>query len=428
MTNKFTLNTSMMALAFMVGTFSFSTFSAAHAADKPVLVITNKDMGTQNTSIRSARNIPSAASRVSTQVSSTRPSSVYNRPSVAPTITAEQITGAAYFEGDNTIVGKQVSDLTKDLANMKSKVNRMGEQLNAIQQKGRNGAAAYYASIATINTQLQTGTTPGNPRLVKRLNTAQQNLDLLGKNVSELNNLGVEVADTASKGAFLLDQSRSAYSVSGAVEEDHVRLAMLEDDINSAMVTVNRLLNNVSDDISRTTSYLSTEQQNLRTLALAVSDGRLYGKNLANYPFSRAEQSPMVQQASFGGAAQQDFTPAPAPQNLNATNFGPASSVGAPRPLAKIRFDKPNVDFEQPIYVAIQNALQQYPDARFELIAVHPTSGNPAQVAIESTRSRRNAERVLRTLTQIGIDLNRIDLSYAPSNDAQNSEVHIFLR
>ncbi len=428
MIHKLTLNSSLIALALIAGNLSLGAFSMAQAADKPVLVITNKNMGAQNTTIRNASNVASAASRISTQASSTRSSSVYNRPSVAPTITAEQITGAAYFEGDNTIVGKQVNDLTKDLSSMKSKVNRMGEQLRSIEQKGRNGAAAYYASIATINTQLQTGTTPGNPRLVKRLNTAQQNLDLLGKNVSELNNLGVEIADTASKGAFLLDQARSAYTVSGAVEEDHVRLAMLEDDINSAMVTVNRLLNNVSDDISRTTSYLSTEQQNLRTLALAVSDGRLYGKNLANYPFSRAQQSPLVQQASFGGASQQDFTPAPAPQNSNAQNFGPASSVGSPRPLAKIRFDKPNVDFEQPIYVATQNALQQYPDARFELIAVHPTSGNPAQVAIESTRSRRNAERVLRTLTQIGIDLSRIDLSYAPSNDAQSSEVHIFLR
>lgn len=425
---KLALNGSLIAIALVTGNISFVENNAV-AAEKPVLVITNKEMAKKHP-VASPRKSTSQriSSATSTQVNSARVSpqrsAIYNRPAIAPTITPEQVSGANYFEGDSTIVGKQINSLSKDLATIKNKINRMAEQLRSVEQKGRNGAAAYYASIATINTQLQTGTTPGNPRLVKKLNTAQQNLDLLSSNISELNNLAVEIADTASKGAFLLDQARSAYSVSGAVEEDHASLAQLEDEINGSMVLVNRLLNDVSDDITRTTSYLSTEQQNLRTLALAVSDGRLYGKNLANYPFSRAGQSPLVQQASFnGGGVQQQAPAAQQPQN-----FGAPSSVGTPRPLAKIRFDKPNVDFEQPIYVATQNALQQFPDTRFELIAVHPTSGNPAQVAIESTRSRRNAEQVLRTLTEIGIPLDRIDLSYAPSNEAQSNEVHIFLR
>src|SRR5690606_8435478 len=90
-----------------------------------------------------------------------------------------------------------------------------------------------------------------------------------------------------------------------------------------------------------------------------------------------------IQQASFGGMAS------------------------GPRPLVKIRFDKPNVQYEQPVYMAVSDAMQKYPDARFEIVAVHPTGGNAAQVAIESTRARRNAEQVLRTLTQMGLDGNR---------------------
>ena len=78
--------------------------------------------------------------------------------------------------------------------------------------------------------------------------------------------------------------------------------------------------------------------------------------------------------------------------------------------------------------MAVQNAMQRYPNGRFELIAVHPTSGNPAQLAIESTRARRNAEKVLRTLTQMGVSMDKIDLSNAPSAQATNSEVHLFLR
>ena len=61
-------------------------------------------------------------------------------------------------------------------------------------------------------------------------------------------------------------------------------------------------------------------------------------------------------------------------------------------------------------------------------VAVNPTSGNAAEVAIETTRARRNAEKVLRTLTQMGLDTNRIDLSYNESSTATSSEVHLFVK
>jgi hypothetical protein len=404
---------------------AFLTMAAGtdvHAADKPVLVITNKDMNSRSFGTSGSSNTTRINSVSNFQVAPPRTvprsSAIYNRPAVAPPITAQQIAGAAYFQGDNTIVGQRVKDINNQLVTIQTRTNRLAEKLRSLQAKGRGNSAEYFANIATINTQLQTGTTPGNPRLVKRLASAQTNLDTLNNNVAQLNSLAVEIADTASKASFLLDSARSTYTVSGAIEEDHARLARLEDEINGTIVIIERILNDVNDDITRTTAYLASEQRNLRTLSLAVSNGNLYGKSLANYPFSRANQSSLLQPASLGAA------PMMAPQST----FNAPSSIGAPKPLAKIRFDKPNVNYEQPIYVAVQNALQQYPDTRFELIAVHPTSGNPAQVAIESTRSRRNAERVLRTLTQMGIDLERIDLSYAPSNEAQSSEVHIFLR
>jgi type IV pilus biogenesis protein CpaD/CtpE len=96
--------------------------------------------------------------------------------------------------------------------------------------------------------------------------------------------------------------------------------------------------------------------------------------------------------------------------------------------LAKIKFDRPNVEYEQPIYMAVTEALKRYPEAEFDLVAVNPTSGNAAEVAIETTRARRNAEKVLRTLTQMGLDTNRIDLSYNESSTATSSEVHLFVK
>ena len=97
-------------------------------------------------------------------------------------------------------------------------------------------------------------------------------------------------------------------------------------------------------------------------------------------------------------------------------------------PLAKIRVDRPDVNYEQPVYAAMNEALEKYPNAQFDIVAIHPSQGNAAQVAIESTRARRNADKVLRTLSQMGLDLARTNLSYDESADATTSEVHIFVK
>ncbi len=384
---------------------------------QPVLVITNKAMA------------PQVAAPI------------YNTPRRAPEITQQQIVGQAFSDGGTTAVGRKVEGISKDFFAIQSTVSRLAEQLRSIENRNRNIAAGYYASVATINTQLQSGTTPGNPRLIAKLNEAQNNLDTLANNSAELNAMAVEISNAASQSTFLLENIRAAYSLSGAIEEDHARLAQMEDQVNSNMVMVDRLLNNVNDGITRTNAYISTERNDLRTLALAVTNGDLYGKNLSNYPFSRAPQSTLLQQASFGGVPAAPVMRAPMapsagimaapviPTRITPSIGAPsAPSVSAPQPLAKIRFDKANVDYQQPIYVAVQNAMQRYPNGRFELIAVHPTSGNPAQLAIESTRARRNAEKVLRTLTQMGVSMDKIELSNAPSAQATSNEVHLFLR
>jgi hypothetical protein len=245
---------------------------------------------------------------------------------------------------------------------------------------------------------------------LQRLATAQDSLEKLAGNVADINELAVEIANSASVASFLLEGTRSAYGLTGAVEEDHVQLAQLEDSVNNTIILIDRLQNNVNDDITRTSAYLTTERNNLRTLSLAIAQGDLLGKSLSNRPFtSVARQTETVQAAKAGDPAI-----APSPSN--------------PRPLVKIRFDKSSVDYEQPVYMAMNEAMEKFPDSRFELVAVHPTKGNAAQVSIESTKSRRNAERVLRTLTQMGLPMDRVDISYSGSDDIEGNEVHIYIR
>ena len=344
-------------------------------------------------------------------------SKVYTKPIEVREITAQDILSDGYYDGQSTLISDQVRELAVNLGQIQSRVTDVASQLNQLQRTNETRSAEYFANIATINTQLQSGTTPGNPRLIRRLNDAEQNLEALSGSLTELNSIAVSADGVASEATFLLQNTRAAYSVSGAVEEDHVKLNEIEDSINTTMVLIERVLNGVNDDITRLSAYLTSEREDLRLISLAVANGDLYGKSLSNMRFASL--------APFPGSVSSDGIEPLAASPIE--QVAPATLDG-PRALAKIKFDRPDVQFEQPIYMAVTEALKRYPDARFDLVAVNPSSGNAAEVAIESTRARRNAEKVLRTLTQMGLSPERIDISYNESATAASSEVHLFVK
>jgi len=335
-------------------------------------------------------------------------SGIYNKPVRTRDITASEVLGNSYFNATNTIVREKINDLRGDLGGLQSRIGTLASQLRALQERNIDLSSEYNASVATINTQLQSGTTPGNPRLVQKLGIAQQNLDRIAQNVADLNGMAVAAANAASMGSYLLEATRSAYGLSGAVEEDHVELAKLEDQVNNTIVGIDRVLNEINDDITRTAAYLSSERSNLRVMSLAVTNGDYYGRSLSNRPFSSAPTVGSVQPASLPRA-----------------NGGVLPGA---RPLVKIQFDQPNVQYQQAVYMAVNEAMQRFPNARLNLVAVYPSLGNSAQIAIESTRSRRNAETVLRSMSQMGIDVNKVDISTMQSADAKTNEVHIYIR
>lgn len=334
---------------------------------------------------------------------------VYTKPTQTKVITPQSLLDSYYGTSD-TMVSRKIGDIHRDLGNLQNDMARLSERMLDLEKINQSNAAEYYADTATISTQLQSGTTPGNPRLLQKLATAQDSLDKLARNVNDMNELAIEITKSGSVASYLLEGTRSAYGLTGAVEEDHVQLAQLEDSINNTTIIIERLQNNVNDDITRSSAYLATERNNLRTMSLAVADGNLMGKALSSRPFtSSAKKSDTVETAKLSNPEQP-----PAPTN--------------PRPLVKIRFDRANVDYKQPVYLALNEAMEKFPNARFELVAVYPSQGNAAMTAIESTKSRRNAEEVLRSMTQMGLPMDKVDISYAASADVDSSEVHIYIR
>jgi hypothetical protein len=304
-----------------------------------------------------------------------------------------------------TQVGQKVEELRGQLNQLERGVAQHSTQLRTARAETVRASEQYYKLVGEIDARLQVGTTPGNPILVNAWSQAQTALEKIDSNISSLNSLSTGVANDSSVAAFMLESTRAAYGLIGAVDEDHRQLAVLEDEVNKTVVSIDRLLSELSEDISRQSIYIARERSNLNTLSIAVKNGELLGGSLANRAYSPVGPLALASQPSLT-----------------------TGLLGGRRPLVVIRFDHPQVDYEQALYTAVSRALERKPSADFDLVAVAPSAGSTAQVALAGNQSKRNADAVMRSLINMGLPAARMSLSATTSASTDTNEVLVYAR
>lgn len=326
------------------------------------------------------------------------------RLSQPPTMGNSKFEPTSVTEGKNTgtFVGQKAIELRNELRNLKASVSKNNNKLQAVRDKTIQDSQRYHGAISAINARLQVGTTPGNPVLVGQFNQALADLKNVGDDISAMNRLTTNVTADSTLAAYLAENTRAAFRITGAIDADHEQLSILEDEVNRTVVLIDRLLKEVTEDIQRQTNYVSTERSNLNTLSAAVKSGELMGSSLTNRALAAATLDIPYRQAE------------------------PRSLAGR-RPLVVIRFDRKSVPFEQALYNAVSRTLERQPNTSFELVAVAPASGGAARVALNSNKARRNAEKVMRSLQRMGLPPQRIAVSAQTSKSAQSNEVHLYL-
>lgn len=321
-----------------------------------------------------------------------------------PTLGASSFEPAGVTAGQptGTEVGRRVDRLRDDLGRLQTSVGNDNSELQTLRQQAIADAVRYQELVARIQARLQVGTTPGNPELVAAWTEAQLTLDKIADSVGQMAALSNKAANDSALAAFILESVRATYGLTGAVDEDHRQLAILEDETNRTVVLIDRLLNELNEDIARQTNYVSRERSDLTVLSVAVKNGELFGTSLANRAFGTA-----------------------------APLRGPANTVGGltnRRPLVVIRFDRPNVPYQEPLFTAVSEALNRRPGSVFDVVSIVPQQGTPAQVALNANQARRNAEQVVQSLSGMGLPSDRLSLSSTSSGDVANNEVHIYVR
>lgn len=300
-------------------------------------------------------------------------------------------------EGGNTgtFVGQKVATFRTELSQLQNAIRNNNAQLQQIRGSVINNALQYHKVIGMIEAKLQVGTTPGNPQMFGMLQNAQNNVQTMNANTIALSQLASKVSSDAANTNYLVDSIRAAYGISGAVDEDHRQLRILENEANQTSILINSLLSEINSDISRQQQYIETAKSYIVDLSSAIKSGS-YGVN--NAPLS----SSIVRPASFASAK---------------------NGISG-KPLFVAKFNKSNVKYKDGLKQAVSSAVARKPGVMFDIVAVSPASGNQLSAA----SAKNNATQIFQDMIEMGIGAEKINLSAKTSGDVTSSEVQIYVK
>ena len=288
-----------------------------------------------------------------------------------------------------TAVSGTIAGLRGQMVALENSLASNSQQYGGLHGQAAQNATAYHEAKARITARLQLGTTRANPELVAEWNTAQSALDNLTVTINSLNALGTAAARDSTTAHSALDQITATFNVSGAVDEDHRQLTVLQDEATDTVIRTDRLVKNIQTDVLRQAAYVRNERPDLASLATAIKNGELYATGV-----SASSYAPATASAEYSGA-----------------------------PLVTIRFTHDKVDYQQILYDALNQALQTRPGAAFSVVAVSPTRGTVAAVQSAQTAAKRHAQEVMRSIASMGVPASRLAVASSTDPNATSSEV-----
>ena len=309
----------------------------------------------------------------------------------------------AYDTGPTgTFVGGKINQFRADLSSIQNAISSHNNDFLRFKDLVDEQTSVYQGLSSAIRSRLQIGTTPGNPILVGQWNDAQRALEDIQNNVNNLQIVNNRVTADAALITHLKNAIDSSFFISGAIDEDHNQLKVLNDDVQRTSVLYARLMDELEQKISREIMILNDERQYMKMLAEDVEVGK-FGGRVSSPP------------TTSGNTQEQSK-----PKSIDTVNIAPLNYDNA---ILVIKFDDTNFDYSTALFESISNALEQMPSANFEVVAVSPTGG-----ASFSDKARQRASEVFGKIVEMGVPSERMSLTSSNSTTAQAEEVHIYLK
>ena len=317
-----------------------------------------------------------------------------------PAVSTPQV---AYDTGPTgTFVGGKINQFRADLSSIQNAISSHNNDFLRFKDLVDEQTSVYQGLSSAIRSRLQIGTTPGNPILVGQWNDAQRALEDIQNNVNNLQIVNNRVTADAALITHLKNAIDSSFFISGAIDEDHNQLKVLNDDVQRTAVLYQRLMDELEQKISREIVILNDEREYMKQLAEDVEVGKFGGRVTAPPTGSK--------KTSEASSPSQPEKPKVAPLNYD-------------NAILVIKFDDTNFDYSTALFESISGALEQMPSASFEVVAVSPSGG-----ATFSDQARIRASEVFNKIIEMGVPSERLSLTSSNSSSARAEEVHIYLK
>ena len=296
----------------------------------------------------------------------------------------------------------RAAGLDADLARLTTSRERREADAAALRRAAASEIAAYDEVIKRMGERIAAGAAPRNPELLADWTEARRRIGRVDTAVARMRVLGAEVASDRALAVYLRDAARGAQGLSGT-DSDMAALRRIEAGYGEAAAALDRVAGELGTETNRQAAWVDMERGRAETLFAAIQGGTARTSTASTMP---------APNAALSNAAPRAEAPATRP-----------AGVDGRRPYIVLRFDRPDVPFERPLFEAVQAAVSRQPDVRFDLVAVNPSGGG-----VDAATSRKNAERVLKALVEMGLPADRIALSARTLGAADSPQVHLYLR
>jgi len=333
-------------------------------------------------------------------------------PTSAPAVQASMPAGTAA-----AFLASDAGRLQGELDQIRARVANRGASLQQIRDGAARDGAAYEAAAGAVRTGVQSGKATGDPVLLGHWTDAQAALARMDGSMAQLVALSVQSAQDAASAAYIGDSATRARALQGSAA-DQQRLAAIEADAVAAEEAARTQKTAVGGEIEKQTATVTQDRAELMRLASAIEGA----------PASTGASSAVPRAAAAKPAAARLAKAARPHSGTSAPPASPPSDLDAKAPLVVIRFDQPNVPYDEPVRKAAAMALQRKPTAIFDVVASAPAEGAPDAVASAREKSKADAEGVVRSLMSAGVPSNQLTLTLATPQTGEAAEVRIFVR
>jgi len=97
------------------------------------------------------------------------------------------------------------------------------------------------------------------------------------------------------------------------------------------------------------------------------------------------------------------------------------------QPLVVIRFNQPRVYFDQQLYGAIAKALEIKPDLTLDVVSLAPSVGNAETDKKWQSVAGRNTRTVIDAMKEMGVPMNRINVTGQSQPGLRYDETQVFV-